>query len=234
MQLTIASILAVAAVVPKVTAHYNFDKLVVGSTTTNAYEYIRLMTTYNSPVTSVSSTDLRCNVGTQANAASTKVYKVTAGSTVGFTVADSIGHPGPLAVYMSKSTTSSVTTYDGSGDWFKIYQLGVKTYGSDTAGITWQADGLTSVSFKIPTAIPNGEYLLRIEHIGLHGASTSGGAQFYISCAQIEITGGSGGTPSPVGKIPGIYTASDPGLLINIYWPPVTSYTLPGPAVYSG
>lgn len=26
---------------------------------------------------------------------------------------------------------------------------------------------------------------------------------------------------------------SDPGVKINIYWPPVTSYTVPGPSVFT-
>jgi hypothetical protein len=38
---------------------------------------------YNSPVQDVTSTDLRCNTGSFANAANTSVATVSAGSTVG-------------------------------------------------------------------------------------------------------------------------------------------------------
>jgi hypothetical protein len=103
-------------------------------------------------------------------------------------------------------------------------------------------DALT-VNFTIPAAVPTGEYLFRVEHIGLHvaqyvlgehfssysgmsqeelllrhfsGATTPnpfpkevianspltdrslGAAQFYISCAQLSVTKGGSGTPSPL------------------------------------
>lgn len=82
------------------------------------------------------------------------------------------------------------------------------------------------------TPIAPGEYLLRAEHISLHGASSPGGAQFYISCAQIKINGGGGGNPGPMIQIPGSIQASDPGVQIGIYWPIPTSYDVPGPSVW--
>lgn len=47
---------------------------------------------------------------------------------------------------------------------------------------------------------------MRIEQIGLHDAS--GGAQFYIACAQVRVTGGGNGTPGPLVSIPGVYTGN--------------------------
>ena len=45
-----------------------------------------------------------------------------------------------------------------------------------------------------------------------------GGAQFYISCAQVSVSGGSGSkSPSELVSFPGAYSPNDPGLLINIY-----------------
>jgi hypothetical protein len=44
----------------------------------------------------------------------------------------------------------------------------------------------------------------------LHSASAAGGAQFYISCAQINVTDGGSGSPSPLVAFPGAYKASDP------------------------
>lgn len=83
------------------------------------------------------------------------------------------------------------------------------------------------MTWKIPAATPTGEYLLRVEHIGLHSASAAGGAQFYISCAQITVTGGGGGTPGPLVAFPGAYKATDPGLMLNIYYPVVSSHDRP-------
>lgn len=94
--------------------------------------------------------------------------------------------------------------------------------------------GKNPLTVQLPSSLRAGEYLLRIEQIGLHSASSSGGAQFYIACAQLNITGGGSGNPSPLVSLPGAYHATDPGLLINIYYPIPTSYTLPGPAVWRG
>jgi hypothetical protein len=179
------------------------------------------------------SNDMRCNYGSWENAAKTKTYTVNAGSTVGFTVADVIGHPGPLFAYLSKAP-SSAASYDGSGPWFKIFELGVKNFGDDKRALVWQSDGLKKVEFKIPKAISNGEYLLRLEHIALHGAQKLNGAQAYVSCAQIKLTGGSGGSPQSLVKIPGLYSPNDPGLFFNPYYPPMKNYTMPGPRVYQG
>lgn len=82
--------------------------------------------------------------------------------------------------------------------------------------------------------------------------------QFYISCAQVTVTGGSGGTPSPTTKIPGHVKATDPGYTVNVsidatgittgntvlrscpiantslqIYNNFSNYTVPGPAVVS-
>lgn len=80
---------------------------------------------------------------------------------------------------------------------------------------------MTTLGFTIPKATPSGDYLARIEHIGLHAASQANGAQFYLSCGQITVTGGGSGTPAPLVSFPGAYKATDPGILIQIYWPVV-------------
>ena len=82
------------------------------------------------------------------------------------------------------------------------------------------------VTFTVPKATPSGEYLVRIEHIGLHVAQSSGAAQFYISCGQVNVTGGGSGTPGPLVAFPGAYSASDPGILININYPVVRILSL--------
>jgi hypothetical protein len=88
------------------------------------------------------------------------------------------------------------------------------------------------VSVTIPRCLQDGDYLLRAEHIALHSAGSAGGAQFYISCAQIKVSGGTGSW-SPRNRVafPGAYRATDPGIMINIYYPVPTSYTPAGPPV---
>jgi len=98
--------------------------------------------------------------------------------------------------------------------------------------LTYYYTGKSQVSVQIPSCVADGEYLLRVEHIGLHSAASLGGAQIYISCAQIAVSGGTGtlNTGSLV-SFPGAYKATDPGLQFQLYWPIPTSYIIPGPAV---
>lgn len=89
------------------------------------------------------------------------------------------------------------------------------------------------VYVTIPKSLPSGDYLLRVEHIGLDSAMFPG-AEFFVSCAQITVTGGGSGNPGPLVSFPGAYSPTDPGIKYNIWAPFPTSYTLPGPAVWSG
>lgn len=130
---------------------------------------------------------------------------------------------------MTKVTSASAA--DGSTPWFKVAELGPAF---SSGQITFPSQDKTSFTFTIPKSLPSGDYLLRAENIAIHAASTTGGAQFYISCAQITVTGGGFGTPGPTISLPGGYKASDPGILINIYYPIPTSYKYPGPAVWKG
>lgn len=95
--------------------------------------------------------------------------------------------------------------------------------------LTW-SHNLASYTTTIPRSLPSGDYLLRIEQIALHNPGAA--PQFYISCAQVTITGGGSANPSKF-SIPGHITATDPGITVNIY-NNFQSYTFPGPAVFSG
>ncbi|KAI5241754.1 family 61 glycoside hydrolase [Aureobasidium subglaciale] len=224
-----ATIMAAAALAQTAMAHYRFNQLIVGDEVTKEYEYVRQNSNMNSPVTDVTSKDLVCNVGGLDTGAQTKTYKVAPGDTVGFAVDTPIQHPGPLNVYMSKAT-GEASEYDGSGDWFKIYELGADKVGDN--GLTFKADKLDKVTFTLPDETPAGQYLLRVEHIGLHSASSFGGAQFYISCAQIEVSGSSTAKPDPTVKIPGVYTGHEDSIELSIYYPIPKNYQPPGPAVW--
>jgi hypothetical protein len=90
-----------------------------------------------------------------------------------------------------------------------------------------------SVEFTVPKSVPSGKYLVRVESIALHQAQNPGGAQIYLACGQVEITGGGSGTPGPLVAFPGAYKTSDPGLIWS-YYPVRTSYKAPGPDVWQG
>lgn len=226
-------------------AHYRWTNLVANGSTTADYYYVRQNTNYNSPVTDVTSNDIRCNTGTQASAASTHLGYVQAGSTVGLALDQPIYHAGVASIYATK--VDNAATADGSTSWFKLAQL-PPTFSS--GAVKWQSDNMQQYTVKLPASmrkslpfpslpLPNrtpasGQYLLRAEHIALHAASGAQGAQFYISCAHINVVGGGSGSPGPLVKFPGAYSATDPGIMINIYYPVPTSYKFPGPAVWSG
>lgn len=217
-------------------AHYNFEKLIVNDNVTGAYEYVRQTTNSNSPVTDLTSQDFICNVGGLDSdiMSKTSTYTVQAGDTVGFTINSNIGHPGPLHVYMSKAPDGTTAqAYKGAGDWFKVYSL--TTSSITDQGLQWATyvdGGISNFTFALPEELAAGEYLMRAEHIGLHGASTKGGAQFFLGCAQLKIEGSGTSTPTDTVSIPGVYDGTEPGVLLNIYYPAPTNYTDPGPVTW--
>ncbi|KAL2857296.1 glycosyl hydrolase family 61-domain-containing protein [Aspergillus pseudoustus] len=229
------SLVASLALVPSVTAHWNLAALIVDGEVTEDYQYVRRTKNSNSPIKDVTSTDMICNNGGIDDdvLAETETYEVAAGAQVGFQVRDTWGHPGIQQVYLSKAPDTA-KGYKGDGDWFKIYSLTTSNVSSE--GVAWAPFednvGIKDFVFTLPEDLPAGEYLLRGEGLALHTAGSAGGAEFYIGCAQIKVTGSGTGTPGPTVQFPGAYTGEEPGILVNIYYPPLTSYTAPGPAVW--
>lgn len=139
-------------------------------------------------------------------------------------------------VYLSKVT--SAASADGSSGWYKVYQ---DSWAKNPSGYSgdddfWGSKDMNEccgrVDVPIPADTPDGDYLLRAESLALHTAGGSGGAQFYMTCYQITVSGGGSASPATV-NFPGAYSASDPGILVNIH-APLNSYTAPGPDVISG
>jgi hypothetical protein len=241
MMYSAATVALLASMMPMASAHYFFDKLVVNgqgstdfvrqNTRPTAYMPTKWINTFDN--ITPDSTDFRCNMG-----AGNKGSKATANVKAGDSLAMSLGvgatmqHPGPAQVYMSKAP-GSVSSYDGSGDWFKIHQETICKQGADIkkeAWCTWDKD---RISFKIPQGIPDGEYLVRTEHIGLHGAH-GGQAEFYYGCAQVKVSGGTGtAVPSNTVKIPGVYKKSDAAVNFSVWGGNNVQYPAqgPGPAV---
>ncbi|KAK8098719.1 glycoside hydrolase family 61 protein [Apiospora kogelbergensis] len=199
---------AITAVLASVaSAHYTFPKI----SGTSDWAVVRKTQNWqsNGPVTDVGSTAIRCY---QLGGGAAGVQNVQAGGSVVPAGAD-------------------VKTWDGSGSvWFKVYQ---DMPASANGGYKWTSEGQSSFSLPVPRCLPEGDYLYRIEHVALHGASQPGGAQFYISCAQVHVAGGSGAkTPTGLVSFPGAYKASDPGLAVNIYNTGGKAYQPAGPSVF--
>ncbi|KAH9897270.1 glycoside hydrolase family 61 protein [Xylariomycetidae sp. FL2044] len=227
--------LATSALTPSVVGHATFQELWVNGEDQDS-SCARLPGS-NSPVTSVTGDAIRCNANPSAASGS---CSVAAGDTVTIEMHQQPGdrsctnealggnHFGPVMVYLSK--VDDVASADGSSDWFKIFELGY-----DSATDTWGNDNINENCGKqeltIPSDIAPGEYLLRAETIALHSAGQAGGAQFYMTCYQITVTGSGSATPAGV-KFPGAYKATDPGIQVDIWGNGFTEYTIPGPPVY--
>jgi hypothetical protein len=51
-----------------------------------------------------------------------------------------INHPGPLIVHLSKVPNGQdVSEYDGSGEWVKIFTLGLELRAADNSSFKWLA-----------------------------------------------------------------------------------------------
>ncbi|KAH9848011.1 glycoside hydrolase family 61 protein [Lenzites betulinus] len=228
------TVVVLVALASSAFAHYTFPSLIVDGVKTAPWVNVRKTNNYYSqaPVTNVSSPDFRC-YDTQTHATA-QTISVAAGTTLGIACDQTIYHPGVVNVYMARAPHGAdLASWDGAGRvWFKAHAVGAVTDGGGS--IEWPAQGRAAVHWKLPRALPSGEYLVRMEAIALHAAGEVGGAQFYISCGQIKVTGGGEGTPGPLVAIPGVYTGEEPGILIDIYWPIPRNYTQPGPAVWSG
>ncbi|KFX87477.1 hypothetical protein O988_09397 [Pseudogymnoascus sp. VKM F-3808] len=183
---------------------------------------------YN-PVLSVSDSKMRCNGGTSASLSA----PVKAGGKVRAIWSQWTHQQGPVMVWLFKCA-GAFSSCDGSGKgWFKIDQMGMTA--PPLTGTSWG----TAVVMKqlywestIPSKIADGNYLIRHELLALHQANTP---QFYPECAQIVISGGGGQSPDStyLASIPSYASASDPGVNIDIYSSTATTYTCPGPAVWS-
>ncbi|KAJ3847813.1 glycoside hydrolase [Lentinula lateritia] len=229
----------------KAFAHTIFQELYVNGVDQGHLNGIRVPD-YDGPITDVTSNDIICNGGINPyhQPISQTIIPVPAGAQVtaewhhtldGYDPTDPAdpidsSHKGPVISYLAAIPNATQTDVTGL-KWFKIWEDGYIA-----ANQTWGVDRLIAnkgnVTFNIPSCIPAGQYLLRHEIIALHAATTYPGAQFYMECAQLQITGGGSTQPETV-SFPGAYAGTDPGITINIYYPTVTNYTVPGPDVFT-
>ncbi|KAI0809961.1 lytic polysaccharide monooxygenase [Xylaria sp. FL0064] len=219
---------------------------------------------YDGPQTDVNSANLACNGPPNPTTPSSKIIDVKAGSTVnaiwrhtlqsGANDVMDAGHKGPVMAYLQKVVDATQDSGVGSGWFVPLYIHGrgkwklktdkqthrFKIQESGFSNGVWGTDTVINSGgnqqIHIPDCIEDGQYLLRAEMIALHGARSVNGAQLYMECAQINITGGKATKAPATASIPGIYKSNDPGLLIDIYNKPPSSsnpYKIPGPALFT-
>ncbi|KAG9667299.1 carbohydrate-binding module family 1 protein, partial [Aureobasidium melanogenum] len=247
MKYSVVSALALAA--SSVNAHAIMQRIMVDGVDQGSLTGIRAPSS-NNPVQDVSSSDILCGA---SSGTSSKLITIPAGASVAGGWAHLLGgpqgsgdsdnpiassHKGPTQVYLAKVDDAVSASATGL-KWFKIASDAVTSSGvwgvddmiknTDSNGFGWQ-------KFTMPSCIAPGQYLMRVELLALHSATAEGGAQFYQSCAQIKVTGSGSFAPSTSNEmsLPGGYSATDPGILANIYDSSIyTSYKAPGPAVIS-
>ncbi|KAK1230836.1 hypothetical protein PQX77_001307 [Marasmius sp. AFHP31] len=231
----------VALLVGSASGHTIFQQLYINGADQGHNNGIRVVNT-NNPVMEVTSNDIICNVNQLVQPVSKTIVNIPAGGQVttewhhggnGPSPGDgddpiASSHKGPIITYLAKVSNASTASTTGL-QWFKIQEDGF-----NPSTNTWAVDKLIAnggkYTFTMPKCVPTGQYLMRHEIIALHGAGSYPGAQFYIGCAQVSVTGGGSANPSTV-SFPGAYKGSDPGITIGIYYPPVTNYVIPGPKV---
>lgn len=245
---TKASILAVAgALLTRVSAHGYVSGIVADGTYFQGYnpnfQYMQPPPAVagwsdpqnqgNGPVSDYTSPDIICHLGATPGQA---YATVAAGGKVELQwTAWPESHHGPMISYLA-NCNGECTNVDKTALLFnKIEEAGLID-GSAAPG-EWASDQMISNNntwvTTIPSTIAPGKYVLRHETIALHSAGEIGGAQPYPQCVNLEITGSgsdslSGGTLGTA-----LYTASDPGLVYNIYQAN-TEYPIPGPALIAG
>ncbi|PBK88948.1 hypothetical protein ARMGADRAFT_346887 [Armillaria gallica] len=185
------------------------------------------------PIKGATNADLTCGPGALA---ADKVADANPGSSISFLWTGASGSPwphnvGPMLTYLTNCGDQSCADYNPNGtEWFKIEEAG------RTADGTWaQAALLNGVPAQVtlPSNLAAGNYIIRHEIIALQGAQAEGGAEFYASCTQLKVGGSGTGTPpsSDLVQLPGAYSDTDPGILVDVYSNTKASYTFPGPPV---
>lgn len=235
MKTSAAIVLAAAGLI---NAHATFQSFVIDGKDQGQHFAIQKPSNGNNPIKDVTSTAMICNGGT----ATADQVEVAAGSSVTMqwhhndlpegqsTAGDSdepiaASHKGPVMVYIAPAES------EGKGAvWTKIFEEGL-------SGGKWAVDNFIANKGAITIDLPNlapGDYWIRPEVIGLHEAGSEGGAQFYNGCGQIKVTGsGSASLPTEGTDLTKAYSATDPGVLFNLY-NGATTYTIPGPPVWDG
>ncbi|KAI6779416.1 Polysaccharide monooxygenase Cel61a 4 [Emericellopsis cladophorae] len=243
------STLALAAAAQVASAHYWFDtnvidgaaqapgKYVRGTTRATAYNPIKFSSNPAGDIRDGSfadGDDIICNQGAFSTAGNTEVLTVAAGSDVTAKLAfgAKMEHPGPGFVYMSRAPGDDVKAYDGAGDWFKVFEEGVCNPSADFTSDAWCTWGRDTITATIPAGTPDGEYLVRFEHIGVHRSHVNQ-PEHYTSCLQVRVEGGGSGTPGPTFQLPGGYKDTDDYANFSIY-NGFKDFPMPGPAVWDG
>lgn len=172
--------------------------------------------------------DINCHIAAEPGALTSTV---AAGGTVQFQWTTWPHGLGPVLTYVAACGGDCAAADKAALRWVKIDEAGI-----DYDTQVWAAQDLIDANntwtTTVPASLKAGNYVFRHEIIALHGANSANGAQAYPQCFNIAITGS--GTAVPEGTLGvDLYSADDPGILLNPYTT-ITDYQIPGPALFTG
>ncbi|KAL8658769.1 MAG: hypothetical protein Q9226_000794 [Calogaya cf. arnoldii] len=163
---------------------------------------------------------------------------VAAGSTVELQWSEwPESHHGPVIDYLANCNGECTSVEKTALKFNKIAAGGMIEHKAPYQPGTWASDKViaanNSHTVTIPKNVAPGNYVLRHEMIALHSANKADGAQNYPQCINLKVTGS--GSDKLASGTPGmeLYKPDDAGIFVNIY-NTLTSYTIPGPKLYSG
>ncbi|KAL5115347.1 hypothetical protein ACEQ8H_006723 [Pleosporales sp. CAS-2024a] len=236
------ALLSAATLAGSVTGHTIFQKVSVNGVDQGQLKGVRAPDS-DYPIQNVNDGSFACNKDIKHT--DSTVITVPAGAKVGAWWGHVIGgaqgpgdpdnpiaasHKGPISYWLAKVSNAATTGTTGL-QWFKVGHDGLSNG-------KWAVDTMIANGgwhyFTMPSCVAPGDYLMRVELLALHSAGSQGGAQFYMECAQIRVTGSGSNTGSNFVSFPGAYSASDPGIQVSIYdskgSPYPSSYSIPGPS----
>ncbi|KAG8796560.1 hypothetical protein FRC12_019067 [Ceratobasidium sp. 428] len=146
------------------------------------------------------------------------------------------GHQfGPIMTYLAQVPSGQTADkFDTKGaKFFKIAQTG-QTGGAGTGWVQASIKNGKTYTLTLPSDLPSGDYIMRHELIALHFAEKKDGAQFYPSCIQMRVSGGSAAKAISAQTVsfPGGYTPNDKSLFVPDLHKNTFTYTFPGPALF--
>ncbi|KAB5586175.1 glycoside hydrolase [Coniochaeta sp. 2T2.1] len=183
-----------------------------------------LQNTYVSP-SAYASSDIVCHLGATPAGAEAPV---NAGDTIEIQWTPwPASHKGPVIDYLANCNVPCTSVDKTKLNFFKISEVGLVDAASDTWAATQLTNNNNSWLVSIPTDIAPGNYVLRHEIIALHAGGQPNGAQNYLFCFSLAIS--SSGSKNPDG-IPAqkFYSASDPGILFDLFSKSLAAYKIPG------
>ncbi|KAI1740280.1 glycosyl hydrolase family 61-domain-containing protein [Xylaria scruposa] len=165
-----------------------------------------------------------------------------------------LNHPGPFIAHLSRVPEGEdIHTYDGSGDWVKIYTLGMDMTDdviNPIHWLPWNGDRYENGSYRLPSRIafnipkqtPKGQYLLRFDLVNtgvIQPGFTEFPAQLYATCAQIQVESDGESEALPKGVlIPEALSHFAPGMTttLTMYRSESldTDYVYPGGPLWNG